>query len=95
MENGTETRLDLGVWVVTFSNRGLTPLHEKKLLFKKKIKYVKPFTKDRMLDQSKNQVWKMTTIIQLLRYFNTFNLKAILAKKKKEAVPFTSDQCRI
>lgn len=54
----------------------------KKLLFKKKIKYVKPFTKDRMRDQSQNQLWKTTTIILLLRYFNSFNLKVILAKTK-------------
>lgn len=54
----------------------------KKLLFKKKIKYVKPFTKDRMRDQSQNQLWKTTTIILLLRYFNSFNLKLIFAKTK-------------
>lgn len=31
--------------------------------------------------RSKNQVWKTTAIIQLLRYFIISNLKAILAKK--------------
>lgn len=82
-----------GVWVCGWSHSAAEVSHpiaavdltcslqQKQLRFEKKIKYVKPFSEDRLWDQSKNQLWKTTTIILLLRYFNIFNLKVILAQK--------------